>query len=115
MNTWRNVAHMSNLSIKLEQKRIWERGSLFSGLCMREEKGRKNKELPRLLSSIYEVPSVGIRRAKNESSYTRRGYAWVPKTRDFSKDSSEEFLEIKGFGFRKCPLDFLEFFLRSKR
>ena len=82
---------------------------------MREEKGRENKELPRLLSSIYEVPSVGIRRAKNESSSTQRGYAWVPKTRDFTEDLSEEFREIKGFGFRKCPLDFLEFFLRSKR
>ena len=84
-------------------------------LCVREGKGRENKELPRLLSSIYEVPSVRICRVKNESSSTRRGYAWVPKTRDFTEDSSEDFLEIKGSRFRKCPLDFLEFFLRFKR
>ena len=84
-------------------------------LCVREEKGRKNKELPRLLSSIYEVPSVIICRVKNESSSTQRGNAWVPKTRDFTEDLRDEFMEIKGFRFRKCPLYFLEFFLRSKR
>ena len=39
----------------------------------RREKGREKKELSRLLSSIYGVPSVGIYRAKNESSSTRRG------------------------------------------
>ena len=44
-----------------------------------------------------------------------KGYAWVPKTRDFVEDSSKEFGKSKVSSFRMCPLDFLKFFLRSKR
>ena len=40
--------------------------------CEREGERKKKKKI-KLLSSIYGVPSVGIHRAKNESSSTRRG------------------------------------------
>ena len=60
---------------------------------MRE--GEKKNEKSKLLSSIHEVSSVGIHRAKNESSSTQQGLRWVLKTRDFAKDSSEEFGKSK--------------------
>ena len=47
----------------------------ISGLVMREREGERKKKIKnkksKLLSSIYEVPLVGIRRAKNESLSTR--------------------------------------------
>ena len=39
-----------------------------------------------LLSSIYGVSTVGIRRAKNESSSTRRGLRVRPKNKGFRRD-----------------------------
>ena len=38
-----------------------------------EREGEKRKRSPKLLSSILGVPSVGICRAKSESSSTQRG------------------------------------------
>ena len=40
-----------------------------------------------LLSSIYGNRTVGIRRGKNEKALLDEGYAWEPKTRDFSEFS----------------------------
>ena len=48
----------------------------------------------RLLSLIYRVPSVEIRRAKSESSYTRRGLRVSTKKEGFHRRS-------KGVGFEK--------------
>ena len=107
----RVVDHMSNLSIKLEQKRIWERGSPFSELCMREEKEREKKEIQTSLFDLWS--SFG--RAKNESSSTRRGLRMGIENTGFRRGLKQGVQKIKGFGFRKCPRDFLEFLLRSKR
>ena len=43
------------------------------------------------LSQICENRTVRIRRIKNESALRDEGYAWVPKTRDFSKNSGKNF------------------------
>ena len=38
-----------------------------------------------LLSSIYGNRTVGIRRGKKRSALLDEGYAWEPKTRDFTE------------------------------
>ena len=58
-----------------------------------EREGEKRKKL-KLLSSIYGVPSVGIRRVKNESSSTRRWLHVSTKKEGFH-------LRSKGGDFRK--------------
>ena len=68
-----------------------------------------------LLSSIHRVLLVGIRRAKNESSSTRRGLCVGTENIGFRRGFKRGVREIKSFGFKKCPRDFLEFLLRSKR
>ena len=37
-----------------------------------------------LLSQIHGNLTVGFRRVKNESSLRDEGYAWIPKTQDFT-------------------------------
>ena len=75
----------------------------------------KRKKKSKLLSLIYKVPSIGIRRAKNESSSTRRGLRMSTKNTGLHQGFKRGVWEIKCFEFRKCPRDFLEFLLRSKR
>ena len=41
------------------------------------------------LSQIHGNRTVGIRRIKNESALRDEGYAWVPKTRDFTENSDK--------------------------
>ena len=69
----------------------------------RERKGEKkemrNKKF-KLLSSIHRVPSVGIRRAKNESSSTRRGLHVGTENTRFHRGFKRGVREIKGFRFR---------------
>ena len=61
------------------------------GFYVRERKRkRKRKRSPRLLSTIHEVPSVGIRLDKNVVHRLDEGYACVPKMRDFTKDLKKE-------------------------
>ena len=84
-------------------------------LSGRERERRREKKQSKLLSSIHGVPSVGICRAKNESSFTRRGLRVDTENTGFRRGFKRGVREIKGFGFRKCPRDFLEFLLRSKR
>ena len=55
-----------------EQIFYWEKKTV-------EREGEKRKKF-KLLSSIYGVSSFGIRWAKNESSYTRRGLHVGTKT-----------------------------------
>ena len=43
------------------------------------------------------------------------GYVWVPRTRDFTKDSREDFGKSKVSGLGSARGDFLEFLLHSKR
>ena len=69
----------------------------------------------KLLSSIHGVLSVGICRAKNKSSSTRLGLRVGTKNMRFRGGFKRGVREIKGFGFKKCPQNFLEFLLRSKR
>ena len=63
-----------------------------------EADGRMNRECGKereffyfffslFLSQIYGNRTVGIRRIKNESALHDEGYAWVPKTQDFTKNS----------------------------
>ena len=40
-----------------------------------------------LLSSVYGNRTVGIRRSKNEKALLDEGYAWKPKTQDFTEFS----------------------------
>ena len=75
----------------------------------------KKKEKSDLLSLIYRVPSVGIRQGKNESSSTREGLRVDTENTGFCQGFKQGVREIKGFGFRKCPRDFLEFLLGLKR
>ena len=65
-------------------------------------------------SAISRVSSVEICRAKNESSSTRRGLHVDTKNTGFHRGFKRGVREIKSFGFRKCPWDFLEFLQRSK-
>ena len=61
-------------SIKGKQKISFGKGSPIFLNFERRERGReKKKKNQNLLSSIYGVPSVGIRWAKNENSSTQRG------------------------------------------
>ena len=48
-----------------------------------ERKRERKKRRQRLIYSIYGVPSVGIRRAKSESSFTRRGLRVSTKNEGF--------------------------------
>ena len=50
----------------------------------KEEIDFKKKFFSLFISQIYGNRTVGIRRTKNESALCDEGYAWVPKTRDFS-------------------------------
>ena len=79
---------------------------------MREEEKRKKSKL---LYSIYRVLSVRICRAKKESSSTRQGLRVGTENIVFHRGFKGGVQEIKGFGFRKCPRDFLEFLLHSKK
>ena len=67
---------------------------------MRESKeGEKEREHFNLLSSIPGVPSVGIRRAKSESSSTRRGLHVGTKKEGFHRRSKgEDFWKSKFSG-----------------
>ena len=68
-----------------------EKKNHFLSFWFELERERERKKKSKLLSSTYGVSSVGIFRAKNESSSTRRGLRMGTETRDFSEDSSEEF------------------------
>ena len=49
--------------------------------------GKKRKRASKLLSSILGVPLVGIRGAKSESSFTRRGLCVHTKNKGFHQIS----------------------------
>ena len=74
MDTWHDVGHVARrghfmgiLSIKLKQKRIWERGSPFYGLCVTEEKGREKKEIQ---TSLFDLRSfVGWNSSSQERTF----------------------------------------------
>ena len=100
--------------MKAKKKRKKEILISFFLLEREREKGRES-ELSKLLSMIYKDRLVGIHRAKNESSSTRRVLRVGTKITGFRRRFKQGVQEIKGFGFRKCPRDFLKFLLRSKR
>ena len=78
-------------------------------------RGEERERELKLLSTIYGDRLVGIRRAKNESSSTRRELLVGTENTGFRQGFKQGVREIKGFGFRKCPRDFLKFLLHSKR
>ena len=72
------------------------REPIFWAVCERVEREKINKS--KLLSSIYGVLSIGVRRAKNESSFTRRGLLLGTENTIFSEDSNKEFRKSKVLG-----------------
>ena len=80
-----------------------------------KERERERERELKLLSTIYRDRLVGIRWGKNESSSTRRGLRVRTENIGFRRGFKQGVREIKGFGFMKCPRDFLKFLLRSKR
>ena len=84
---------------------LWDKGRdiHFPGFYVRErERERRRKKESKFLSSILGMPSIGIRRAKSESSSTRRGYTCVPKRKDFTEDSKEEISRNQGFRVKEA-------------
>ena len=68
----------------------------------RESKeGEKEIKHSNLLPPIPRVPSVGIHRAKSESSSTRQGLRVGTKNTRFHRGLNRGVREVKGFGFRK--------------
>ena len=61
--------------------------SFSAGLVVKEREGEKKKS--KFLSTIHRVLSIGIRQARTKVHCLNKGYAWVPKTRDFAKDLKE--------------------------
>ena len=88
---------------------LWDKGRdlHFPGFNVRErerERERKRKKESKLLSSILEVPSIGIHQAKSESLSTRRGLRVCNKKRRISpKIQRRRFREINDFGLRRLP------------
>ena len=66
-------------------------------------------------SMLYGDRLVGIRRVKNESSYTQQGLHVGTENMGFFQGFKQGVREIKIFRFRKYPRDFLEFLICSKR
>ena len=60
-------------------------------MCREKNRGGRESESIQLLSTIYKISSVGIRKAKNESSSHRRGLCVGTKNVNFVMDPSEEF------------------------
>ena len=87
MDTWYDVAQVVKSVGKVKKKGIlWKNTShLLLGNHGRERE--KKKRSPRLLSTIYGVPSVIIRRAKSLSSFTRRGLRVCTKNAGFHRRS----------------------------
>ena len=106
---WRDVGHELNLNkkgVRAKEKPIF--------LFFRHERKRGRKR-PRFHSTIYGIPSVGIRQAKNDSSSHRCGLRVGIENMRFLRESKQGVQEIKGFRFRKRPRGFMRFILRSKR
>ena len=75
-----------------------ERRSLFLFYMRGEEREREGE------SSNFSLRSMEIRWSEFVGPRTKvhllnEGYVWVPKARDYSKDSSEEFGKSKVLGF----------------
>ena len=102
---------------KVKQKVVKAREDPFFFLLFGHERGeeRERERELQLLSTIYEDRLVEIRRAKNESSSTRRGLRMDIGNTGFHRGFKKRVWEIKDFGFRKCPRDFLEFLIHFKR
>ena len=88
--------------------------SPFSWFCPRERKGRE-EESPSFSLRSMEFRRLEFVRPRMKVHRIDEGYAWVPKTWDFTEDPNEDFDKSKVFGFRKCPRGFLGFLLLSKR
>ena len=82
----RDVGQALKLWIRLVKNQILEENSSFSVWDHERARGRERKS-PRLLSSILEVPFVGIRQAKNYSSLPRRGLRVCTKKEGFHRRS----------------------------
>ena len=72
MGMWHDVGHMSNLSIELAQKRIWERRSSFSGLCVRKEREREKKEIQTFLFDLQSFVNRNLLGKEGKFIYSTR-------------------------------------------
>ena len=76
-----------------------EKKSFLSFWFELEKEGEKKKEKEKIQTSLFDDlrSSVGSR---TKVHLLDEGYAWVPKTRDLAKDSSEEVGKSKVSGLR---------------
>ena len=73
-----------------------KRDPIFLVFSASERKEKKeSQEIP---SKIYRIPSIEVRRARTKVHHIDEGYTWVPKTRDFTENPSEEFRKSKVSG-----------------
>ena len=114
MDTWREVDQVTKMTNKVKIMGFGQKELTLCWFGRERERGREKKKF-KLLSSIFGVPLVRIRRVKNESSSTQRGLCMGTENTRFRRGFKRGVREVKGFGFRKCPQDFLEFLLSSKR
>ena len=98
-------------------KKSYWRGEIANFLLEKKNSLRQGEKRnkSKLLFSIYGVPSIGIRRAKNKSSSTRQGLRVGNENMGFRGGFKQGIREIKDFGFKKCPRVFLKFLVCSKR
>ena len=95
---WRDVGHFLNLRIKLEQRgKRRKRDPIFHGFFSRVREERKR------IAKIFLPRSTKFRRSKFVGLRMKvhcidEGYAWVPKTQDFTEDPTKEFGKSKDFG-----------------
>ena len=72
MDTWCDVGQVIKIWITLKEQGFWAEyisiGGGGEGKCERESKEGHKERVSNLLSTIHEVPWIGIRRAKNQSS-----------------------------------------------
>ena len=86
MDTWHDVGHTSNLSLSWDKRGIRAKKSSFPGFD-RERKEKRERGESRLPPTIYGVPLIVFRRAKNESSSHRRGVRVSTRKEGFHRSS----------------------------
>ena len=97
MDTWRDMGHMSNLS-ELEQKKgkmgMRAKKAHFSRSV--HERVRERRRESRERSSNFSLRSMELGCSvfvgpRTKGHLCHESYAWVPKTKDFTEDSIEEY------------------------
>ena len=84
------MGHISNLSIKLEQKRNWERGWPFYGQYVRERKRWEKESSQDFSLRPMEFRWSEFIKPRTKVHLLNEGYMWIPKRRDLTEDPKEE-------------------------